>query len=236
MTSNRAQLSVEVRQVKGKKVKTLRLKGILPGHVFGHATGNVDIQVDAKIFSKTYKQVGETGVIDLVIAGEAQSRPVLVDDYALHPVTGKMLHVDFHEVNLKEKVTATVPIETTGESKAVVAGCVLVMVYNEVEVEALPTDLPSNFEVDLSKLENVGNDFKFSDLVYDRSKVTILDVEEDGVLATIQAPKEEVVEEVAAPTEVEITKGATTEEGKEAAAGAAAVPAKPEEKKAEKKE
>lgn len=235
MTTNRTQLAVGKREVKGKKVKNLRLQGILPGHVFGNGTGNVDIQVDAKTFAKTYKQVGETGVIDLLIEGEKETRPVLVDDYALHPVSGKMLHVDFHQVNLSVKVTATVPVETVGESAAVAAGGVLVMVYNEVEVEALPTDLPSRFEVDLAKLAAVGSDFKFSDLSYDRSKVEILDIEEDGVLATIQAPKEEVVEEVATPTEVEITKGATTEEGKEAAAGAPAAPAK-EEKKAEKKD
>lgn len=222
MTTNRAQLSVGKREIKGKKVKSLRLKGILPGHVFGHGTGNVDIQVDAKSFAKTYKQVGETGVIDLMVEGESESRPVLVDDYAVHPVSGKMLHVDFHQVNLKVKVTATVPVEAVGESQAVIDGGVLVMVYNEVEVEALPTDLPSSFDVDLTKLAKVGDDFTFADLVYDRSKVQILDIEEDGVLATIQAPKEEVVEEVSeTPAEVEIIKGATTEEGKEAAAGTA---------------
>lgn len=235
MTTTRTQLAVSKRDVKGKKVKNLRLKGILPGHVFGNGTGNVDIQVEAKLFAKTYKKVGETGVIDLQIEGEKDSRPVLVDDYAVHPVSGNMLHVDFHQVNLSVKVTATVPVETIGESAAVVGGGVLVMVYSELEVEALPTDLPNRLEVDLSKLVKVGDDFKFSDLVYDRAKVEILDIEEDGVLATIQAPKEEVVEEVAAPTEVEVLKGATTEAGKEAAAGGAA-PVKTDDKKSDKKE
>lgn len=223
MTTKATKLSVSQRQLKGKKVKTLRAKGILPGHVFGADTSSLEVQVDAKVFSKVYKQVGETGLIDLQVEGEGNSRPVLIDDYALHPVSGQILHVDFHQVNLKEKVVATVPIETIGESEGIKNGNIFVTAYNEVEVEALPTDLPDHFEIDLSKLVNAGDDIKFSDLVYDREKIKILDIEEDGVVATLQAPKEEVVEEVSTtPEEVELTKqGATTEEGKEAGAGAA---------------
>ncbi len=218
MTTKAVQLSVQKRTIKGKKVKTLRLQGILPGHVFGNTIENTDVQVNAKAFSKVYKSVGETGLIDLSIEGETASRPVLIDDYALHPVSGSILHVDFHQVNLKEKVEATVPIETVGESEAIKAGNVLVMAYNEVEVEALPTDLPDHFEVDISKLKQVGDDIKFSDLSYDRNKIKILDITDEDVVATLQAPKEEVVVEApVAPEEVELTKqGATTEEGKEA--------------------
>lgn len=217
MTSKAIKLSVGPRSIKGKKVKTLRSQGILPGHVFGSDTESLDVQVDLKIFGRVYKEAGETGLIDLQVEGEAASRPVLIDDYALHPITGKILHVDFHQVNLKEKVVASVPIETVGESEGIKAGNVLVMAYNEVEVEALPTELPDHFEVDLSKLVAVGSDVKFADLTYDREKVRILDVSDEDVIATLQAPKEEVVEEEpAAPEEVELTKqGATTEEGKE---------------------
>lgn len=231
MTTKAVKLNVLPRQVRGKKVKTLRSQGILPGHVFGSETKSTDIQVDAKIFSKIYKEVGETGLIDLQIEGEAKSRPVLIDDYALHPISGSILHVDFHQVNLKEKVVATVPIETIGDSEAIKAGNVLVMAYNEVEVEALPTDLPDHLEVDLSKLTAVGSDIKFSDLSYDREKVKIMDIEEDDVIATLQAPKEEIVEEApAAPEEVELTKqGATTEEGKETEGQPQAAEAKPKE-------
>jgi large subunit ribosomal protein L25 len=233
MATQATKLSVQKRTIKGKKVKTLRSSGILPGHVFGNHTENADVQVDAKTFAKVYKLVGETGLIDLQVEGESATRPVLIDDYALHPVTGNILHVDFHQVNLKEKVQATVPIETVGESKAILEGAVLVMAYNEVEVEALPTDLPDRLEVDLSKLDAVGSDVKFSDLSYDRSKVTIMDINDDDVVATLQAPKEEVVEEVSAtPEEVELTKqGATTEEGKEMAGSSEAAPKESKEEK-----
>lgn len=217
MTTQRTQLDVQKRTIKGKKVKTLRKQGILPGHVFGNGTGNSDVQVNSKIFAKVYKDAGETGLIDLRVEGESETRPVLIDDYALHPVTGEILHVDFHQVDLKEKVVATVPVETVGRSEAIEAGNVLVMAFNEVEVEALPTDLPDHFEVDLSKLVAIGSDIKFADLSYDREKIKILDIDETDVIATLQAPKEEVVEEApVAPEEVELTKqGATTEEGKE---------------------
>jgi large subunit ribosomal protein L25 len=220
MTTQRATLNVQKRIVKGKKVKTLRQQGLLPGHVFGNHIEGADVQVVAKIFLKLYKTVGETGLIDLMVEGESVARPVLIDDYARHPISGAILHVDFHQVNLKEKVVATIPVETVGESEAIEAGNVLVMAYNEVEAEALPVDLPNHFEVDLSLLKAVGDDVKFSDLVYDREKIKILDVEDDGVVATLQAPKTEVVvEETTAPAEVELVKqGATTEEGKEAAA------------------
>lgn len=227
MTTQRAELKAASRQITGKKVKTLRANGLVPANIFGKDKASQSVQVNLKEFQKIYKVTGETGLIDLQIEGEDKARPVLVSNIDHHPVSDAVLHVDFHQVNLKEKVTATIPVETVGESAAVKEGNVLVLPYNELEVEALPTDLPEKFVIDISVLQKVGDDIKLEALAYDRSKVEVQGLDQDEVIATVQAMKEEAVEEVAAPAEVEITKGATTEEGKAAAAGA---PAKPEEK------
>jgi large subunit ribosomal protein L25 len=223
MTTQRTQLVVSPRTVVGKKVKTLRSSGLTPANVFSKGKESTSVQVDTKAFLAAYKKTGETGLIDLKIEGENMPRPVLVDNVDRHPVSDKVLHVDFHEVNLKEKVTAMIPVEAVGDSEAVKAGHVLVMPYNELEVEALPTDLPEKFEVDITALKAVGDDVKLSDVNYDREKVEVQGIDQDEVVATIQAMKEEVVEEASAtPTEVELTKqGATTEEGKALEGGAA---------------
>jgi large subunit ribosomal protein L25 len=234
MTSQRLSLAATVRTLTGKKVKDLRAQGFVPAHVFGKDVTGAILTLPEREFSKVYKEAGETGLVDLKIEGEATPRPVLVVQVDRHPLSDAILHIDFHQVNLKEKVTANIPVETVGESEAVKEGGVLVMAYNELEVEALPTELPEKFELDLSKLAKVGDSLTVADLAYDREKVQV-SVDQDEVLVTIQAPKEEVVEEVVAePAEVEITKGGpTTEEGK-AEAAASTPTTSPEPAKAKK--
>jgi large subunit ribosomal protein L25 len=147
------------------------------------------------------RKAGETGLIHLKVKGDDKVHPVLISGYAQHPVTDAVLHVDFHEVDLKQKTKAMVPLKTVGDSEAVKGGMVLVMFKNEVEVEALPTDLPDMIEVDISGLTEVGMSIHAKDLKVDRSKVT-LDIEDEEPVITIQEPaKEEVVE--AAPAEGE---------------------------------
>jgi large subunit ribosomal protein L25 len=137
-----------------------------------------------------------------------------------------MLHVDFHEVDLKQKTTATVPLKAVGESEAVKSGMVLVMMKNELEVEALPTDLPDVIEVDITGLTEVGMSILAKDLKFDRSKVTV-ELGDDEVIATIQEPaKEEVVEVAPVEGEAAAEGEAKPAEGEPAPAEAA----KPESK------
>lgn len=219
------ELNVEPRKLFGRKVKQLRAKGLVPANIFGKKITSQAIEVGEKELLHVMRQAGETGLINLHVKGSDKSRPVLVAGYAQDPVSGTMQHVDFHEVDLKQKVTATVPLKAVGESEAVKSGMVLVMLKNELEVEALPTDLPDVIEVDISGLTEVGSSIHAKDLKVDRSKVT-LSVEDEEMIVTIQEPaKEEVVE--AAPAEGE---AAVPAEG-EAAAPAADGEAKPEEKK-----
>ncbi len=200
-------LKANLRTATGRKVRALRKTGVVPANVFGKKIKSVAIQLDVKILREMLKKAGETSLINLTIEGEKKARPVLVSGYAQDPITSDLYHVDFHEVDLTEKVTAMVPIKVVGEAEAVKAGNNLVVQKNEIEVEALPADLPDEIEVDVTALAAVGDSIHAKDLKVDRSKVTLLS-EEDETIVTIQEPAKEE-ETVAAPAEGE---AATTDD------------------------
>src|SRR3990167_10595074 len=134
-------LTAQKRTVLGRKVKSLRREGIIPAHVYGHKVKTVHVQVKASEFGKVFEKAGETGIIDLAVDNE--KRPVLVKNVQVHPVSDIPLHIDFYHLNLLEKVKVDVPLEIVGEAPAVQdrTGLLLTPV-TEVEVEALPADLP----------------------------------------------------------------------------------------------
>lgn len=201
---SQTQLKANKRTLTGRKVKQLRRQGILPGNLFGKKTDSVSIKLSLNDFSKTYSQVGETGLINLIIDHE-KPRPVLITNVQLDPVTSHPLHADFHQVDLTEKVTADIPVEIIGESLAVKEqGGVLVTLLTEIEVEALPADLPDKFELDINALKNIGDTLTIADLKVDK-KVTIqLDPEETIVL--IQEQQQEEPSPTTEETEVTETK------------------------------
>lgn len=213
MSAQRVSLTAEKRSTLGRKVSVLRKGGKIPANIYGKGVTSTALTLDKKGFLKLFASAGETTLLDLTIEGESTAHPVLIRAVSYHPVSDEILHVDFEQVNLKQKVTANIPVEVVGESQAIKDGAVLVVVYNEIEVQALPTDLPEKFVIDIAKLVKVGDDVKFSDLVFDRSLVST-ELSPDEVLATLQAQKEEVVEEVVAaePAEVELTKQGATKE------------------------
>ena len=183
----------------GRKVRALRKAGVVPANIFGKKIKSLAIQIEVKSLKDVLKKAGETNLIDVVIEGE-KTHPVLVAGYSQDPVDGSLLHVDFHEVDLNVKTTAMVPLKAVGESEAVKAGNVLVLQRNEIEVEALPADLPNEIEVDITTLTEVGSTIHAKDLKLDRSKVTLM-VEDEEVIATVQEPAQE--EAPAAPAEGE---------------------------------
>lgn len=224
------ELTANVRTVFGRKTKQLRAKGVVPANIFGQKIKSLAIELDQPSLLDVMRKAGETGLIHLKIKGDDKAHPVLVSGYAQNPVSGDMLHVDFHEVDLTQKVTATVPIKTVGESPAVAEGKVLVMLKNELEVEALPTDLPDVIEVNISKLLAVGEGIHAKDLKIDRSKVT-LTVGDEEPIVTIQEPAKEEVIVPPEPAEGEAVAPAEGEEAKPTEGEAA----KPEPKKEEPK-
>src|SRR6266542_3835938 len=101
---NRIALTADKRELMGRKLGRLRRDGILPGNIYGNKIDSQAVQVPLKVFMKVFEEAGETGLIDLMVDGE--KRPVLVHDVSYDPVSDIPVHVDFHQVNLKEEVTA----------------------------------------------------------------------------------------------------------------------------------
>ncbi len=187
-------LQLDKRQLQGRKVKQLRRQGIVPANIFGHKIDSLSVQLKNKDLEKIYKQAGETTIIYATIDSENKQRPLLISSTQVHPVTGFFLHVDFHQVDLTEKVTATIPIVLVGESPAVAdSGAVLVQMINEVEVEALPADLPHEISLDISTLKEFGDSLAVKDLKVDTSKVEIKAEPEEQIVQSQEPQKEEEV-------------------------------------------
>lgn len=191
-------LQVQKRKVLGRKVKQLRREGILPANIYGKKIESQAVAVPIADFKKVYKEVGETGVVYLMIGSGKAERPALIHNIQLDAVRDIFLHADFRQVSLKEKVTAGVPVEIKGKAPAEDKGLVLLTLLDEIEVEALPTDLPDKFEVDVSKLEEVDQGISVKDLKFDREKVKPLVESEEELIVKISEPTAEEEEEAPA--------------------------------------
>lgn len=187
----------EVRTITGRKVKALRMKGLIPAVVYGKEAKTANLQISAKEFNKLHSQAGESTLVYLQVEGEKEDRPVLIRQVVNDAVNESVLHVDFHQVNLKEKVKAAVPLKLIGESPAEKDKLgILVQQLTEVEVEALPTEMPEIFEIDVTVLTELGQSIMVSDIKVS-AKVEVL-TDKTQVIAKIeQLAKEEVKEEVA---------------------------------------
>src|SRR3990167_8019981 len=209
---DKVKLAVKERVDIGKKVKKLRAVGIVPAKLFGKGVKSTSLQMDKKDFQKTFRKVGETGLLELTL--DKAEHPVLIHRVQRDPKSDEVIHVDFHQVNLKEKITTNVPVVLVGESPAEKSGVGLVLqTLNEVEVECLPADIPHNFEVNVDKLEEVGQTTHVKDLKVEKDKVEIKNDPEEVIVSVQTAEMKEVVEEApVSPEEVE----ATAEKGEEA--------------------
>lgn len=211
-------LKAKTRSIIGRKVRSLRREGLIPASVYGKKAKALSLQVKLLDFRKLYHTVGETTLFDLLIEGEKTSRPVLIKAVQYHPVTNLPLHVDFHQVSLTEKVSAKIPVEITGISPAVSdLGGIMIVALSEIEVEALPTDLPEKIQVDISSILELDHSILVKDLKIETNKITLV-TGLDETVVTVQAPKEEVVEETppvetaeSAPAEAETTVQGKTE-------------------------
>ena len=214
----RKELDVTPREVLGKKVAQLRRSGFLPGNVYGHGVESQAVQVNFEELEKTLKQLASNEVVDLKIEGERNARPVVIQRIQRHPVTSSLLHADFYQVSLREKMRAEVPIVVTGRSEAVETyKGVLINGIEMLHVEALPLDLPGHIEVDISVLAELESAVHVRDLNVP-SNVTVLN-DEDVMVVKVAAPRVAEEEEVApaaeaaAEAEAAVAEGATPAEG-----------------------
>lgn len=208
---NRIPLKATEREILGKKVNRLRHEGIIPGHVFGKKLETEHVSVKAKDFIKVYSEAGETGLVDLKI-GEEKTRPVLIRQVQRDPVRGEVLHIDFYQVNLLEKTTVNVPILLIGEEPEIVhtGEAVVIQPMMEVSVEALPSDLPENIEVDITTLKAIDDAVTVADLPVSTGVTILAEPEsvvvklDNAVTAEMQELLEEQAAEAAAATEAQV--------------------------------
>ena len=203
------ELQAKIRELVGKSQNSLRKEGFLPSVIYGHNFESLPIQIKYSDFEKVFKKAGESTLINLKI--NDKDEPAVIKDIQKDPVSDKIIHADFYKVNLKEKIKAKVPLVMKGESEAVKAGGILVRTVNELEVEALPQDLPHELQIDVSRLQNFGDHILVKDIfVSDKIKI---EANLEDVVALVQEPRAEVVEEAAAPTveDVEVIKKPSAE-------------------------
>ncbi len=186
-------LAVKNREVVGKKVKALRKQGLVPAELYGHGTKNAHLTVPAKDFNKVFKEAGSSTVVTLVT--EQGKKPAIIHDIVRDPLTNDIMHIDFYEVRMDEKITAKVPVEFTGDAPAVKEkGAVINKSISEIEVEAFPQDLPHSIVVDISSLDDFNKSIYIKDIMPPKGVAFLI----EGDMAIVSAV-EPAPEEVAAP-------------------------------------
>jgi large subunit ribosomal protein L25 len=215
----RKELPVETREVTGKKVAALRRSGFLPANVYGKGLDSVSIQVASETMDQTLKAAVANEVIDLKISGESKTRPVVIQKVQRHPLNSSVLHAEFYQVSLTQTMRAEVPLVVVGSSEAVgTYNGVLMTALESLQVEALPLDVPSRIEVDITPLVELEQSLHVRDLSVP-ANVTVL-TDPEVMVVKISSPR--VSEEEEAVAEAEAGAEAAAEEAAEAGEAAAA--------------
>lgn len=214
-------LKARKRKILGKKTKKLKKQNQLPAILYGHKVKNIPLTIDKKEFDYIFHQAGQTTLINLEIT-DIGSKKVLIQEVQLDPVSGHIIHIDFHQVKLTQKIKTEVPIITKGMAPAVsdLEGS-LIINKDKIEIECLPQDLIHEIKIDVSELKTFDDKILIEDLKVPENIKILDDLEE--VVALVNPPRseeelaelEEAVEEKV--EEVEIEKEAEKEEGEEEA-------------------
>lgn len=200
-------LSAKIRKTFKRKNKKLRKEGLVPAVLYGPGMKNLNLEVNLKEFEKILEKAGESSLISLDIDGKKHS--VLIHDIQRDSLTGKPIHVDFYQPSLKEKVEVRVNLAFEGESPAVKMGGTLVKIFEELEVKAIPENLPKEIRVDISKLKNFHDAIVVADLELPKGVEVMRD--KNDVIARVLPP--EKTEEAKEKVEEKPEEG-NTEEGK----------------------
>ena len=215
------QLKAEKRKILGKNTKHIRREGKIPAVIFGRGMESVSLSLGYNDFDKTFQKAGETDLID--IEAEDMKFKVLIKDTQKDPVSGKFIHVGFYKPDLTVKTEAQVPITVIGEENNDLiknnTGIAL-QLLQEITVEALPQDIPHEFIVDVSSLNEFGQGITISQLEYNKEKVSIPDVDPEEMVVrmdeiTVEEEPEEAVSEKDAIAGLEATEEKPAEEGEE---------------------
>ena len=203
--AEKIELKVDKREVLGKKVRFLRNNGIVPVHLFGHDVESQSLQGDAMTLNKVVAHAGHTRLIDLKVGKSKKAHSVMVREVQKDPVRGSLIHVDFYEVNMAEKIKVEVPIVLVGESPALkIRENMLNQNLNTLTIECLPDKMVDQIQVDISSIQEVDQAVHVKDIVL--PDIAILN-DPDLVIAKVSLRPVEVVEEVK-PAEAVVAEGA----------------------------
>jgi large subunit ribosomal protein L25 len=199
MAGERVKLEVKDRDSRGSaESRRLRARGLVPGVLYGSGKSPHAFCVEERELRRVL--TGDHGlhaILDVVFDGQKTAHHAVLKEYQLDPTRARLLHIDLHEVRLDQPIHAQVVVELVGESEGMKEGGVLTQVAREVNVEALPMEVPDHLELDISSMA-IGDSMRLSDLRIPEG-VTFLD-DPETVLATVTPPTkvelpEEVVEE-----------------------------------------
>ena len=159
-------LTANTREIRGKKVKTLRRQGLTPVHIYGHGIEPEALQCNTIELQKVLTQAGTTGIVGLKLDKSRKKRNVMVREVQKEPRSGQLLHVDFYQIRMEEKLRVDVPIILIGEAPALkMKENFLSHELDNLSVECLPDDIPSHIEVDVSILEEADQSIHVQDIV-----------------------------------------------------------------------
>lgn len=205
-------LTVDKRDETGKGInRRLRQAGDIPAVVYGPETEPIPVTVNYQKLYRLMRDVPMSTIINLDIVGvDAPARKVLIRDLQKDPVSGELLHIDFHHIPMDKPITLTVPIRTTGIPVGVkMFGGIVEHIRREIDISCLPSDIPGDVEVDISEL-NVGDSIHVADV--ELKNVTIM-TDPERTLVTVVAPTVIKAAEVAEAEEAAVAEGEEAAEG-----------------------
>jgi large subunit ribosomal protein L25 len=223
------ELQATSREARGNHNRALRRTGKVPAVLYGHNVDPWPIEAEARVLRRVWMHAGRTQLVDLKVDG-GRAQKVLVREMQVDPRTGNPIHADFFAVNLREKLTADVPVVIVGDSPAVVDAKIgtLQQLITSLRIECLPSDLPSQFNVDVSGLMEIDAGVHVRDIVLPEG-VALVHIDVDELVVKVSALRLVTEEEVEAAEAAE----AAEAEGVEAPAGEGGEAAAPGEQPAE---
>jgi large subunit ribosomal protein L25 len=217
VAGERVKIEVEERKSRGSAAsRRLRREGLIPGVLYGRGKNPHVFCIEERALRRALTgPAGLHAILDVVVAGQKTTHPSILKDYQQDVISGRLAHIDLQEVRLDQPIQAQVVIELVGEAAGSIEGGVLSQVTREINVEALPLEVPERIEVDVSPMQ-MGDTLRLADVAVQEG-VTYLDDPEETVIATVTVPTQIIEPE---PEEEELEEGAELAEGEEAPEGA----------------
>jgi len=188
VSGDRLKLEVREREELGsRRSRRLRAQGLIPGVLYGKGHSRAIVVPERDLRTAMTGPSGLHAILDVVVEGQTTVHPSILAEYEQDPIRGTISHIDLREVRLDQAIHATVIVHLVGESAGVKTGGVLSLVGRELQVEALPADVPEHIDVDVSPLE-VGDVLRLADIP-PIDRVTFLDDPHETVIATVSTPR-----------------------------------------------